>query len=68
MALLNRRIFVQYDVPGPVLWHERLVLRHVRDQEYAPDRDVYVEELGLGNAGLQLPVTPRRVVLPSASI
>ena len=53
MALLNRRIFVQYDVPGPVLWHEPLVLRHVRDQEYViatPDRDVYVEELGLGNA------------------
>ena len=44
MALLNRYVLVQYDVAGPVLWHERLPLEHLGGDEYiivTPDSDIY---------------------------
>ena len=56
MALVNRRVFLQYDVPGQVLWHERLLLAHCRGEEYAivtPDQDVYIEEISLSNSDLR---------------
>ena len=56
MALVNRRVLVEYDVPGPRLWHERLALEHIRDDVYivvTPDRDVYAEELGLLNSDIR---------------
>ena len=56
MALLNRQVLVCYDVPGPELWHERLVLEHVTAEEYivaTPDRDVYCEQLSLLNDDLK---------------
>ena len=60
MALVNRRVFLRYDVGGPALWHERLVLRHVTGESYVvvtPDGDVFIEDLTLANddlAGLRL--------------
>ena len=56
MALGNSRLLVFYDVPGPSLWHERMVMDHVEGEEYVvatPDQDVYVEELSLGNSDLR---------------
>lgn len=56
MALLNRRVLVQYDVGGPVLWHERLPLEHLGVDDYVvvtPDRDIYVEELSVVNSDLR---------------
>ena len=56
MALVSRRVFVLYDVGGPPLWHERLVLEHVTQEIYivaTPDQDVYGEELSLLNADLR---------------
>ena len=56
MALANQRIFLRYDVPGPELWHERLVLAHARNEDYAvatPDSDVYIEQLSLLNRDLR---------------
>ena len=56
MALVNRYVMVQYDVGGPVLWHERWVLEHIERDEYVvvtPDEDIYVEELSLLNSDLR---------------
>ena len=56
MALVNRYVLLEYDVGGPRLWHERLALEHVRNDLYVvvtPDRDIYVEELGLMNNDLR---------------
>lgn len=56
MALVNRYVMVQYDVPGPVLWHERWALEHIEADEYVvvtPDDDVYVEELSVLNQDLR---------------
>ncbi len=56
MALLNRFVLVQYDVAGPVLWHERLPLEHLGGEEYmivTPDRDIYPEELSVLNQDLR---------------
>ena len=50
MALQNRQVLLLYDVGGPDLWHERLVLFHVVQEEYVvatPDLDVFVEDLSL---------------------
>ena len=57
MALLNRQVILQYDVPGPDLWHERLVLAHICDEDYVvctPDREVHYEQLPLLNEDLKL--------------
>lgn len=68
MALLNRRVLVLYDVPGPDLWHERLVLQHIAGDDYVvatPDSDVHYEELSLLNADLRgIRVKPNAVALP----
>ena len=68
MALLNRQVLVCYDVPGPELWHERLVLEHVTAEEYivaTPDRDVYCEQLSLLNDDLKgIRVKPSPNALP----
>ena len=68
MALVNRHILLEYDVPGPRLWHERLVLSHVAGEIYiiaTPDRDVYAEELGLLNPDVRtLHVRPAAGILP----
>ena len=71
MALANQRIFLRYDVPGPELWHERLVLAHARNEDHAvatPDSDVCREQLSLhlgecgqGVLGGGLPVGIRAV-------
>lgn len=56
MALVDRRVLVEYAVGGPTLWHERLVLAHVADDRYiivTPDGDVYEEELGLLNSDIR---------------
>lgn len=56
MALVNRRVFVLYDVGGPPLWHERLAMEHVAQEIYivaTPDQDVYGEELSLLNPDLR---------------
>ena len=39
------RIEVCYDVPGPTLWHERLVLHHITNDDYvvaSPDSEVFL--------------------------
>lgn len=51
MALVGRHVLLQYDVGGPILWHEPLVLEHVQQDLYivaTPDA-VYAEDLGLLN-------------------
>ena len=68
MALLSRQVILQYDVPGPDLWHERLVLAHICDEDYVvctPDREVHYEQLPLLNEDLKLiRVKPSHNVLP----
>ncbi len=52
MALLNRKVLVLYDVGGPDLWHERLILNHIENDDYVvatPDLDVHYEELSIVN-------------------
>ena len=69
MALIHRHMLLQYDVPGPILWHERLVLEHAYGEFYAivtPDKDVYVEELSVVNDDLRgLRARPSPGVLPA---
>ena len=68
MALLNRRVLILYDVPGPDLWHERMVLQHIAADDYVvatPDSDVHYEELSLLNADLKgIRVRPNAHALP----
>ena len=54
--LTNRLALLEYDVPGPVVIHERLVIEHVSENDYAiatPDGDVYVETLSVDNSDLR---------------
>ena len=68
MALVNRRVLIEYDVGGPRLWHERLVLAHVQEETYivlTPDEDMYEEELSLLNTDIRsLRVKPANNRLP----
>ena len=68
MALVNRQVFVLYDVPGAPLWHERLVPEHVHQDVYivaTPDMDVYGEDLSLLNDDLRgIRVRPVAGMLP----
>ena len=68
MSLLNRQVFVLYDVGGPPLWHERMVIEHVHFELYivaTPDQDVYAEELSLLNPDLRgIRVRPGPGILP----
>lgn len=69
MSLVNRFVLVQYDVAGPPLWHERMVIYHLIGDEYVvatPDNDVYVEELSLLSSDLRaIRVKPNQAVLPA---
>lgn len=68
MALLNRQVLVMYDVAGPDLWHERLVLFHIHQEDYivaTPDSEVHYEMLSLMNDDLKgIRVKPSPQVLP----
>ena len=68
MALLNRQVLVMYDVAGPDLWHERLVLFHIHQDDYVvatPDSDIHYEELSLVNSDLKgIRVKPSPNTLP----
>ena len=69
MALINRQVLVLYDVGGPDLWHERLVLHHIINDDYvvaSPDNDVFYEELSVLNTDFKgLRVKPSPNVLPA---
>jgi hypothetical protein len=69
MALINRQVLVLYDVGGPDLWHERLVLHHIINDDYvvaSPDNDVFYEELSVLNTDFKgLRVKPSHNVLPA---
>ena len=50
--LANRQVLVCYDVLGPTLWHERLVLHYITNDDYVVaclDSEVFYEELSLLN-------------------
>ena len=68
MALLNRTALLEYDVPGPVVIHERAILQHLSGDEYAvltPDGDVYIEEMAVTNSDLRsFRLRPAPGVLP----
>ena len=57
-----------YDVAGPDLWHERLVLFHIHQDDYVvatPDSDIHYEELSLVNSDLKgIRVKPSPNTLP----
>lgn len=69
MALVNRHLLVEYDVPRPKLWHERIVAEHVTGENYiviTPDQDVYMEELSLLNTDIRaIRVKPDANTLPA---
>lgn len=54
--LTSRFALLEYDVPGPVVVHERMVLDHIQNDEYVvctPDRDIFVEQLSVDNQDLR---------------
>ena len=56
MSLSGRYVLLEYDVPGPRVWHERWVVQHVNEENYAivtPDSDVYIEELSILNSDIR---------------
>ena len=56
MALVNRHLLLEYNVGGPRLWHERVALEWVSDENYVvvtPDRDIFVEQLSVLNPDLR---------------
>ena len=67
MALVNREVLLEYNVAGPRLWHDRLVMEHVANDTYVvltPDGDIYAEDLGLLNPdvrAIRVRPGPRRV-------
>ena len=69
MALTNRFVLVEYDVPGPRVVHERMVLEHISDEDYivaTPDADVYCETLSILNRDLSaIRVRPGPNTLPA---
>ena len=72
MALSNRQVILQYDVPGPILWHERLVLEHITGDDYvvaSPDQEVFYEQLSILNDDLVgIRVKPAPNVLPAGIV
>lgn len=55
MALTNRYALVQYNIPGPVVVHERWVLDHIEADDYiivTPDQDTYCETMSPLNPDL----------------
>ena len=69
MALVNRKVLLLYDLPGASLWHERLILQHVPNEDYVvatPDLDVFVETISLSNEDLKgLRILPRSGAMPA---
>ncbi len=69
MSLTNRLALLEYDVGGPVVVHERMVLDHIEAEDYVvctPDRDIYVETLSVLNPDLRaFRVRPRANMLPA---
>ena len=69
MALVNRKVLLLYDLPGASLWHERLILQHVSNEDYVvatPDLDVFVETISLSNEDLKgLRILPRSGAMPA---
>ena len=63
MSLLNRRVLVLYDVPGPDLW------QFIAGEDYVvatPDSEVHYEELSLLNSDLKgIRVKPNARALPA---
>lgn len=54
--LSNRLALLEYDVPGPLVIHERMILDHIGADEYVvctPDRDIFVEQLSVDNSDLR---------------
>ena len=54
--LTGRIALLEYNVPGPVVIHERLVLDHIADDDYivcTPDRDIFCEQLSVQNPDLR---------------
>jgi len=54
--LTNRYALLEYDVGGPVVVHERLILDHVAESDYivcTPDRDIYCETMDVTNEDLR---------------
>ena len=72
MALANRYALVEYNVGGPRLWHERWVTEHIEGDQYivvTPDRDVYLEELGLLNDDIRtIRLRPAMGILPAGIV
>eukprot|EP00969_Alexandrium_andersonii_P249928 11045673-Alexandrium_andersonii.AAC.1 len=58
MAQVGDFALLAYDIPGPILWHERLIAavdpqRPGHAAVLKPDNDHYVETLTLDNTDLQ---------------
>lgn len=56
MSLVGKRVLVEYNVGGPRLYHERLVVEWIREELYVvvtPDRDVYAEDLSISNPDIR---------------
>lgn len=54
--LTGRYALLEYDVPGPVVIHERMILDHIEADDYVvctPDRDLFVEQLTVENVDLR---------------
>ena len=54
--LTGRFALLEYDVPGPIVMHERMILDHVESDDYVvctPDRDLFVEQLTVENSDLR---------------
>ena len=54
--LTGRFALLEYDVPGPIVIHERMILDHVESDDYVvctPDRDLFVEQLTVENSDLR---------------
>ena len=47
--LTDRIVLLEYDVPGPVVIHERWVLEHVTGNNYVVATHVYMEGLTVEN-------------------
>lgn len=54
--LTGRIALLEYNVPGPIVIHERLVLDHIADDDYivcTPDRDIFCQQLSVQNPDLR---------------
>lgn len=72
MSLVGKRILVEYNVGGPRLYHERLVVEWIREETYVvvtPDRDIYAEDLSVSNPDIRtLKMKPSDRGLPAGVV